>query len=1325
MQTKIELTLEQSQQGVSTDVLVILNGDSPAPTRVIECVVQPVAPTTAEQSLARKNELKACDLSGLTNVVYVYPYMGIMSSSNYPFIVPSDFDIEDAFSSTNTPDYISALPNYFPASPGNTSPDPSEDLSKYLLASLTILPFHDDPYMMVMQAYNVTSNESLISPQAPIAPPTMLPSSPVLSPMFDPRDFFLPEEIFPSQKRARFLSSTSTSARPQVFEIRERISTLEMIIKDIQVRHRADMKSLLDKMHIMDMINDQDIEHTISPTSSPDYPLMSYLSSRGTEGTVGLIRWFERTDSVLSRINCTEDCKVKFAAGTLTEESLSRWNSFAQPIGIEEAYKITWSEFKKLLIKKYCLRTEVKKIEDEFYNLTVKGNDLKTYVRRFQELAVLCPTKVPNSEKLMEVFIEGLPKSIEGNVITSKPQTLEEAITITQWLIDQKSVPKSKQQCPWESILAEGQERSPRPKRSHGFDVVIGMDWLSKYHARIICDEKVVHIPIDGETLIIQVVREFSKVFPEDLPGLPLVRQVEFQIDLIPGAAPVARVPYRLAPSKMQELSNQLQELTDRGYHQLRVRDEDIPKTAFRTRHVIDSQGIHANPAKIKAVKNWSSPTTPIEPKLRQYKKKKSKPRTYEEWTRHLKYVLMELVVLRIEVGYYSLGIIAKYVSKCLTCSRVKAECQKPSGLLVQPDIPTWKWERITMDFVTKLPKTSNGHDTIWVVVDRLTKSAYFITTRETDNMETLTRLYIKEIVSRHGVPTSIISNRDSHFTSRFWQSMQSALGTQLDISTSYHPETDEQSERTMQTLEDMLRVYAIDFGKGWERHLPLVKFSYNNNYHASIKAALFEALYGRNSQSPVWWAEVGNVQLTGPKIIQETTKKIVKIPQRLQAARVRQRSNANVRRKPLEFQVEDRVMLKVSPQKVGYTLELPEELSNVHSTFHVSNLKKCLSDESLVILMKELRLDDKLNFVEEPVDIMDREVKQLKQSCIPIVKMRIEQYFLMTDYSVWEVILNGDSPAPTRVINGVLQPVAPTTAEQRLARKNELKARGTLLMALPDKHQLKFNTHKDAKTLMEAIEKRFGGNTETKKNGSQEDINICSTSHDSGRHRWNSFAQHIGMEEDYKITWSKFKKLLIKKYYPRSKVKKMEDEFYNQTIKGNDLKTYVRRFKELAVLCHTMVPNSKKLMDVFIGGLPIKLEDITYSDDEDDVGVEADFNNLETSITISLIPTTRVHKDHHNTDEDTSFDEKELEFKGRKPESEVNVSPSKFEDLSDNSINEDNAAGTLVPAVGQLSPNSTNTFSAASPSHAAASPTHGKSSCIDTSQYPDDPNMP
>ncbi|GJV91909.1 putative reverse transcriptase domain-containing protein [Tanacetum coccineum] len=149
---------------------------------------------------------------------------------------------------------------------------------------------------------------------------------------------------------------------------------------------------------------------------------------------------------------------------------------------------------------------------------------------------------------------------------------------------------------------------------------------------------------------------------------------------------------------------------------------------------------------------------------------------------------------------------IVTYVSKCLTCLRVKVEHQKPSGLLVQPDIPQWKCDNITMDFVTKLTKTQSGNDTIWVIVDRLTKSAHFLPMRETDTMDKLARLYLKEVVTRHGIPVSIICDRDPRFTSNLWWSFQKAMGTPLDMSTAYHPETDGQSERTIQTLEDMLR---------------------------------------------------------------------------------------------------------------------------------------------------------------------------------------------------------------------------------------------------------------------------------------------------------------------------------------------------------------------------------------------------------------------------------------------------------------------------------------------------------------------------------------
>ncbi|GJV76058.1 putative reverse transcriptase domain-containing protein [Tanacetum coccineum] len=294
---------------------------------------------------------------------------------------------------------------------------------------------------------------------------------------------------------------------------------------------------------------------------------------------------------------------------------------------------------------------------------------------------------------------------------------------------------------------------------------------------------------------------------------------------------------------------------------------------------------------------------------------------------------------------------IATYVIKCLTCAKVKAEHQRPSGLLVQLAMPEWKWDNITIDFITKLPKSSHGFDTIWVIMDRLTKSAHFLPIRENDPLDKL---------------------------------------ADLSMSTAYHSEIDGQSKRTIQTLEDMLRACVIDFGKGWVKHLPLAEFSYNNSYHASIKAAPYEALYGRKCQSPVCWAEVGEAQLIGSKIIQETTEKIVLIKQRIQAAQDRQKSYADLKRKPMEFEVRDRVILKVlaKVRKVAYSLELPQELSRVHHTFHVSNLKKCYADKPLVKPLERIHVDDKLQFVEELVEIIEQEIKRLKQSWIPLVKV-------------------------------------------------------------------------------------------------------------------------------------------------------------------------------------------------------------------------------------------------------------------------------------------------------------------------------------------------
>nr|GEZ74460.1 reverse transcriptase domain-containing protein [Tanacetum cinerariifolium] len=671
------------------------------------------------------------------------------------------------------------------------------------------------------------------------------------------------------------------------------------------------------------------------------------------------------------------------------------------------------------------------------------------------------------------------------------------------------------------------------PVEVGSFDVIIGMEWLAKYHALIVCDKKAVRIPYGDEMLIIRgdncdggsklniisctkthkyiqkgcqvylahvtskkaedkseekrledvsIVREFPEVFLEDLPGLPPARQVEFQIDLVPGAAPVARTPYRLAPAEMQELSTQLQELSDRGFirpkfgrktfqrldlglamvitsskkeHEehlkliLKLLKEEelyvkfskcefwLSKVQFLG-HVIDSEGIHVNPAKIEAIKDWESPKTPTE--IRQFLEKgeaaflllkqklcsapilalpegsKNFVVYYDASHKGLGAVLMQkekviaytiansrlklpkqilsahseaekeenfinedlhgminkleshadrtlclnnrswipcfgdlraLIMHESHKSKYSIhsgsdkmyqdlkklywwpnmkAEITTYVSKCLTCAKVKIEYQKPSGLLVQPEIPQWKWKNITVDFVTKLPKTTAGQDTIWVIIDRITKSAHFLPMREDDTLEKLTRQYLKEVVSKNGVRVLIILDRDGNFTLHFWKSLNKALGTRLDMSTAYHPETDGQSERTIQTLEDMLHACVLDFRKGDKVMLKVYPW----------KGVI---CFGKRGKL--------NPRYIGP------------------------------------FKISARV------GTIAYRLELLEQLSRVHSTFHVSKLKKCMADEPLAIPLDEIQVYDKLNFIEEPVEIMDCEVKRLKQIRISIVKVR------------------------------------------------------------------------------------------------------------------------------------------------------------------------------------------------------------------------------------------------------------------------------------------------------------------------------------------------
>ncbi|GJV81834.1 putative reverse transcriptase domain-containing protein, partial [Tanacetum coccineum] len=467
----------------------------------------------------------------------------------------------------------------------------------------------------------------------------------------------------------------------------------------------------------------------------------------------------------------------------------------------------------------------------------------------------------------------------------------------------------------------------------------------------------------------VPIVQDFPEVFPEDLPGIPPTRQVEFQIDLIPGAAPVARAPYRLAPSEMKELSDQLKELSDKGF----IRPSSSPWGApvlfvkkkdgsFRFKYL----------SKIDLEVGFSSTKGSL--------KKICKDRPSETRYGHYEFQCYAEQAKSMQSTKLILG-------GCLRKEQLYAKFSNANfdpkvqflGQIREKNYTTHDLELGAVVFALKIWRHYLYGTKCTVFTDH--KSLQHILDQKELNMSErrwlncLANMIEKSAVTRKGNVVAMRLKRKG--TRKAWVSVDMVR---------IHPETDGQSERTIQTLEDMLRACVIDFGNGWEGHLPLIEFSYNNSYHASIKAAPFEALYGRKCRSPVCWAEVGDARLTGPELVHETTEKIVQIKQRMQAARDRQKSYADVRRKPLEFQVGDRVMLKVSPWKgvvrfgkrgklnpryigpfkvlakvgtVAYRLELPQQLSRVHSTFHVSNLKKCLSDEPWRSSLDELTLLD------------------------------------------------------------------------------------------------------------------------------------------------------------------------------------------------------------------------------------------------------------------------------------------------------------------------------------------------------------------------------
>jgi hypothetical protein len=314
--------------------------------------------------------------------------------------------------------------------------------------------------------------------------------------------------------------------------------------------------------------------------------------------------------------------------------------------------------------------------------------------------------------------------------------------------------------------------------------------------------------------------------------------------------------------------------------------------------------------------------------------------------------------------------VVAKYVALCDNCQRVKAERQRPAGLLQSLKIPQWKWEEISMDFIIGLPTTQSGYDSIWVIIDRFLKVAHFIQVKTTYKGAKLVELYIARIVCLQGVPKKIVSDRGTQFTSRFWEKLYEAIDTKLNFSLAYHPQTNGQTERVNQILEDMLRACALKDKKSWDKCLPYAEFSYNNSYQESLKMSPFEVLYGRKGRTPLFFNDPGENHVYGPKILLEVERQVQVVRENLQLAQSRQKSYADHKRRKLSFEVGEFVYLKVSPMRglhcfkirgklvpryigpfkileqrgeVAYQLQLPPQLSDVHDIFHVSQLRKYL----------------------------------------------------------------------------------------------------------------------------------------------------------------------------------------------------------------------------------------------------------------------------------------------------------------------------------------------------------------------------------------------
>jgi hypothetical protein len=371
---------------------------------------------------------------------------------------------------------------------------------------------------------------------------------------------------------------------------------------------------------------------------------------------------------------------------------------------------------------------------------------------------------------------------------------------------------------------------------------------------------------------------------------------------------------------------------------------------------------------------------------------------------------------------------IARYVARCDTCRRVKAMHMKTAGPLQSLPIPTWKWEDISMDFIVGLPRTAKGYDSIWVIIDRLTKIAHFLPVKVKYPIITYAELYIARILILHGVPKIIVSDRELQFVSKFWEELHKSLGTKLLHSSTYHPQTSGQTERVNQILEEMLRACVLEFPLKWDDCLPLAEFSYNNSYQESIKMAPFEALYGQQCRTPLNWSEPGERNFFRHDMVKETEERVQRIIHNLKEAQARQKNYAAKRWIPLYFLVGDYVYLKVSPMKgvsrfqvkgklapryigpfpilerygpVAYRLQLPKTLSVVHNVFHVSQLKKCLRVPDRTIEVMDVALEPDLTYSEHPIRVLDQKDRITRRKTLKFYKIQWNQH--TEDEATWE----------------------------------------------------------------------------------------------------------------------------------------------------------------------------------------------------------------------------------------------------------------------------------------------------------------------------------